>query len=73
MTSKEFQSYREKLGLTQTDLAKQLHVKYWTLVKWESGGTIPDCVQYLFSILHKVPYVERLDTQEDDSTLDLPF
>jgi len=73
MTSNEFKTNRESLGLTQSELAKKLHVKYWTLVKWENGGTIPDCVQYLFHLVYNVPYVERLDTQEDDSTLDLPF
>jgi len=73
MTSNEFQSYRESLNLTQFELAKKLHVKYWTLVKWENGGAIPDCVQYLFHILYQVPYVQEENNLVDENTPDLPF
>ena len=74
MTSKQFQKYRLSLGFTQEELSKKMHVKYWTLVKWENGSSIPECCQYLFHVLYPdtVPFSSRC-IPEDEKTLDLPF
>ena len=37
MTSRELGLYRKKLGLNQTEMAKQLQTPYRTYVNWERG------------------------------------
>lgn len=75
MTSEQFKSHRQSLGFTQKEIAKNLCVSYWTVVKWENGGEIPLCCQKLFCLMYDIsfrPPSRGLPYDLHDSP-DLPF
>ncbi|HEX8195315.1 MAG TPA: helix-turn-helix domain-containing protein [Pyrinomonadaceae bacterium] len=59
MEGKELKSKREKLGLTQTELADILGVKMNTVYRWESGIlTVPKSIELAMET------VERKSSEE---------
>jgi len=45
MTSKELKQTRNKLDMTQADLAKRLKITWRTVARWEAGSKIPETVR----------------------------
>ncbi len=45
MNAKELKRIREKLNMTQPDLAKRLKVSWRTVARWEAGQKIPETVR----------------------------
>ena len=65
--SKNLQSLRKEAGLSQEELAEQLHLSRQAISKWESGQSLPDigtCIK-LCEILNITP--NRLMGIEDQS------
>jgi len=61
MTAAEFQTMRERMRLTQKDLAGRLDVTETTIYRWESGkGAIPRTVELALKQI-------RLELLEADS------
>ncbi len=44
MNAKELKGIRDRLGMTQTDLAKRLKMTWRTVARWEAGAKIPETV-----------------------------
>ena len=40
--SEKIRFYRNKIGLTQTELAERLHISFQAISSWECGNTLPD-------------------------------
>lgn len=40
--SEKIRFYRNKIGITQTELAEKLHVSFQAISNWERGNTLPD-------------------------------
>ena len=40
--SERIRFYRNKIGMTQTELAEKLHVSFQAISSWECGNTLPD-------------------------------
>jgi len=46
MNATEFKDFRQKLQMTQADLAKRLKVTWRTVARWEAGSTpVPEVVR----------------------------
>ncbi|MBC8591157.1 helix-turn-helix domain-containing protein [Wansuia hejianensis] len=57
---------RKKAGLTQEDLASELHVVRQTISKWEKGLSVPDSISLeKMSEIFEVSVANLLDSTED--------
>ena len=61
--SKEIKELREKLGATQSELAKALGISFSTVSRWESGISQPDDTQEE-QIIALMQLVENKDVDE---------
>ncbi len=62
MTSEDFKQTREKMRLTQTELAKRLEVTETTIYRWENGkGPIPRTAQLALKQIRTELRVEDLE------------
>jgi len=50
MTALDLKKIRERLGMTQVDLAKRLQITWRTVARWEAGSRIPETVR--LALLH---------------------
>ena len=55
----QFKAIRAELGLSQSGMAKVLHVATKTLQGWEIGKPIPDPVFILVELIHDMPAVRK--------------
>ena len=67
---KNIMLYRKRAGMSQEDLAEQLHVSRQTISKWETGQSAPDLdtvvqLAHLFGVT-----TDRLLTEEADPPVD---
>lgn len=67
MINENIKKYRKKRGLTQAEMAKQLHVVRQTVSKWESGKSVPDAdVIVKMAELLDIPASTLLGTETGD-------
>jgi len=63
MTGNDLRTYRHKLGLSQTELAKRLGIAMRTLQRWERSQTLPLHLAYAMLSLARESTTERETTK----------
>ena len=71
MIGKNIQIFRKQMGMTQEALAERVEVARQTIVKWESGESIPDLeMAGRLAEALQVPVYDLVNTQEGEVECD---
>lgn len=73
MKGSELQKKRVELGLTQNDLARDMCLSKWTIVRWESGeNPFPLWAEKYFCLLYGIPFNGRMKAHETKGYAETP-